>query len=196
MFFGLRICERIVHGVWVACMVLWRLAVQLLSTGVHRADFLGGVQRSISPRLYIFTVCRATSEPARCMSNLRSYLSLAVSRFLALAVREITARSLEEWLMIRCGDTRSTVPCIASQAPLCSALDSGQRWDWLLHVWQMVSARDRLWPCRANQQYRLQLNSLVPAAVSFPDFLPHTLARTRIPRASWDVLSLEELSVS
>ena len=45
--------------------------------------------------------------------------------------------------MIRCGDMRCTVSCIASQALLWSALDSGPRWDCLLHVWQkMVSARD------------------------------------------------------
>ena len=50
----------------------------------------------------------------------------------------------------------------------------------------------RLWYCRANEQYRLQLNSLVPAAVSFPDSSPRTLARTGIPPAGWDVLSLEE----
>ena len=31
-----------------------------------------------------------------------------------------------------------------------------------------------------------------PAAVSFLDSLPHTLARTGIPPAGWDVLSLEE----
>ena len=49
-----------------------------------------------------------------------------------------------------------------------------------------------LWYCRANDQCRLQLNSLVPAAASFPDSLPHTLARTGIPPAGWDVLSLEE----
>ena len=50
----------------------------------------------------------------------------------------------------------------------------------------------RLWYCRANEQYRLQLNSLVPAAVSFPDSSPRTLARTGISPAGWDVLSLEE----
>ena len=44
------------------------------------------------------------------------------------------ARSLEDWLMIRFGDMRCTVLCIASQALLCSALGSGQRWDWLLHA--------------------------------------------------------------
>ena len=37
-------------------------------------------------------------------------------------------------------------------------------------------------------------NSLVQAAVSFPDSLRHTLARTRIPPAGWDVLSLEEFT--
>ena len=46
------------------------------------------------------------------------------------SVREITARSLEEWLMSRCGDVRCTVSFVASQALLCSALVSGQRWEW------------------------------------------------------------------
>ena len=50
----------------------------------------------------------------------------------------------------------------------------------------------RLWSCRANEQYRLQLNSLVPAAVSFPDTRPRTLARAGIPPAGWDMLSPEE----
>ena len=50
----------------------------------------------------------------------------------------------------------------------------------------------RLWTDRANGQYRLQSNSLVPAAVSFPDSLPYTLARAGIPPAGWGVLSLEE----
>ena len=52
----------------------------------------------------------------------------------------------------------------------------------------------RLWYCPAHEQYRLQLNSLVLEAVSFPDSLLHTLARTGIPPAGWDVLSLEEFS--
>ena len=50
----------------------------------------------------------------------------------------------------------------------------------------------RLWYLRANEQHKVQLNSMVPAAVSFPGALPHTLARTGIPPAGWDVLSLEE----
>ena len=54
------------------------------------------------------------------------------------------------------------------------------------------SLMHRLWYCRAIDQYRVQLNSLVPAAVSFPESLPHTLARTGIPPTGWDVLSLEE----
>ena len=36
------------------------------------------------------------------------------------------------------------------------------------------------------------MNSSVPAAVSFPESLPHTLARTGIPLAGWDVLSVAE----
>ena len=107
-----------------------------------------------------------------------------------LSVREIVARSLEEWLMIRCSDMRCTVSCIASQALLVVArlAEDGlcprckEAPENLMH---------RLWSCRANEQYRIQLNSLVPAAVSFPDSLPHTLARTRIPPAAWDVLSLK-----
>ena len=80
-------------------------------------------------------------------------------------------------MMIRCGVMRCVASCIASQVLLCSALGSGQRRNCLLHVWQeMVS------------------NSLVQAAVSFPDSLPHTLARAGIPPSSWDVLSLEEFT--
>ena len=51
---------------------------------------------------------------------------------------------------------------------------------------------NRLWYCGANEHYRLQLNSLVFAAVSFPGSLPRTLPRTGIPPAGWDVLSLED----
>ena len=104
------------------------------------------------------------------------------------SVRERMAPSLEEWSTTRCGDMRCTVSCIASQAFLCSALDSAQRWALLLHVWQtMVSARGarrlRRTSCTAcgpaggNEQYRLQLNLLVPAAVSFSGLLAsHTCA--------------------
>ena len=54
-------------------------------------------------------------------------LSTGVPRVKHCSVREIVARSLEEWLMIRCGDMRCTVSCIASQARLCFVLFSGQR---------------------------------------------------------------------
>ena len=50
----------------------------------------------------------------------------------------------------------------------------------------------RLWYCRANVQYRVHLNSLILAAVSIPEPLPHTLARAGMPPVGWDVLSLEE----
>ena len=50
----------------------------------------------------------------------------------------------------------------------------------------------RLWYCLANEQYRVPLNSLVPAAVNILDSSLHTLARTGIPLAAWDVLSLKE----
>ena len=87
VFFVLRICGRIVHSVWVACMAWWRPAVQLLLTGVPRANFRRGVRPSISPRSKVITVRtlklesskRATSERARWMSSLRSFLRLAVS---------------------------------------------------------------------------------------------------------------------
>ena len=46
--------SRAVLGLRVAW---WRPSVQLPSTGVHRASFRRGVQRSISPRLKVIAVC-------------------------------------------------------------------------------------------------------------------------------------------
>ena len=109
------------------------------------------VQRSISPQLKVIRVCPLKLESSymprvigqagcRICDLFCASLSLVSWHWSA---REITARFLEEWLMIRCGEMRCTVSCIASYALLCSELDSGQRWDCFLHVWQkMVSARD------------------------------------------------------
>ena len=92
VFFDLRICRRIVHSVWVACMVWWRPAVHLLSAGVPRVNSRLEVQCSISSSaeghysvpFEVGEFKHATSERASWMSNLRSFLRLAVSRFMAL----------------------------------------------------------------------------------------------------------------
>ena len=93
------------------------------------------------------------------------------------SAREIMARSLEEWLMMRCGDTHwhwsKTGLFVARLAedgvcPRCKEAPEN-----LMH---------RLWYCRASEQYRSQLNSSVPAAASFPDSSLHTLARAGIRR--------------
>ena len=130
-------------SMWVACMEWWRPVVQLLSTGVPRAISRREVQRSISPRLKDITVYALKLENSgmlrvkgqvgcRICDPFYALLSLVSWH---LSARELTARSPE-------GAMRCTVSCIASQAPLCSALDSGQRWDLLLHAWQKkVSAR-------------------------------------------------------
>ena len=114
------------------------------------------------------------------MSNLRSFLRLAVSRFMA-RVRPRDYGSLTG------GMVDDALSCIASQAHLCSQnllvvaclAEDGicprckEASENLMHRW---------WYCQANKQYRLQLNSLVPAAVSLPDSLPRTLAPDSWPR--------------
>ena len=151
VLFDLRMCGRIVRSAWVASMDWWRPAVQLPSTGVPRVNSRQEVQRSISPQLKVIRVCHLKLESSymprvkgqagcRICDLFCASLSLVSWHWSA---REITARFLEEWLMIRCGVMRCTVSCIASHSLLCSALDSGRRWDCFLHVWQkMVSARD------------------------------------------------------
>ena len=130
----------------------------------------------------------ATSERARWMSNLRSFLRLAVSRFMALVISppdygSLTGGTVDNplWrhalysLMHRqsgpsllCAGQLSkiglVVACLAEDG-LSRCKDAPEN---LMH---------RLWCCWANKQYRLQLNSLVLAAVSFQDSLPHTLPR-------------------
>ena len=179
--------------------------MQLLLTGVPRANFRRGVRPSISPRSKVITVRPLKLESSN-VPRVNGHDGCLVcdhfcglrSRFLALARPRDYGSLTGGNLMMRCGDTRCTVSCIASQAPRCSVLDSGRRRAWLLHVLQtMVSARgarslQRTSCTRANEQYRLQLNSLVPAAVSFPDSLPRTQACAGIPPAGLDVLSLEE----
>ena len=91
--------------------------MQLLSTGVPCANSRRQVQRSVSPRLKVITVCplklESSSMPrveaqvgCRIFDLFCASLSLVSWHW---SVREITARSLEEWLRIRCGEMRCTV---------------------------------------------------------------------------------------
>ena len=83
---------RIVHSVWVACMEWWRPAGQFavdwcapceLSAGGATFNFSSvGGPNSVPFEVGEFK--HATSERASRMSNLRSFLRLAVSRFMAL----------------------------------------------------------------------------------------------------------------
>ena len=140
-----------------------------------------------------------------CMSNLRSFLRLAVSRFLALArprgygllteemVDDVLWRHALCSLMHRqsgpsllCAEQWSKIGLVVARlADVVSCPKCKEAPVDLMH---------RLWTCWANKQYRSRLNSLVPAAASFPDSLPRTLARTGIPPTGLDVLSLEEFT--
>ena len=209
LFFVFRICGRIVHSVWVACMAWWRPAVQLLLTGVPRANFRRGVRPSISPRSKVITVRPLKLESSN-VPRVNGHDGCLVcdhffalrSRFLALARPRDYGSLTGGNLMMRCGDTRCTVSCIASQAPRCSLLDSGRRWAWLLHVWQtMVSARDarclqRTSCTRANEQYRL-LELVGPCRCQFSR--THCLARLRVQesrRQAWRCSPSKSPSVS
>ena len=104
------------------------------------------------------------------------------------SVREITARSLEEW-----SDDpmwRHALYSVMHRQSVPSLLYAGQWSKTGLFVARLAedgicprckeapeNLMHRLWYFRANEQYGVQLNSLVPTAVSFPDSLPHTLAR-------------------
>ena len=212
MFFVLRICGRIVHNVWVACVAWWRPALQLLSTGVPRANFRRGVQRAVSRRVKVITVYPSKLESSNlprvkgqvgCLI-FRSFLRLAVSRFVALArprdygspsggmVDDPRWRHALYSVMHRqsgpsllCAGQWSkmglVVACLAEDGicPRCKEAP-----DNVMH---------HLWYCWANEQYRLQLNFVVPAAASFSGLLASlSLARAGIPPAGWDVFSLEE----
>ena len=131
--------------------------------------------------------------------NLRSFLRLSVSRFLALVRPQdygsLTGGMVDDplWrhalysLMHRqSGPSLLWRWTVVKDGIACCTF--ARRW----YLPEMHGEMHRLWYCRANDQYRVQLNSLVPAAVSFPELLLHTLARTGIPPAGWDVLSVEE----
>ena len=153
------------------------------------------------------------------MSNLRSFLRLAVLRLMAL-VRPRDYGSLTGGMV---GDPMwrhalySVMHHQSGPSLLCAEqwsktglLDARLAEDGICPRCMEApeNLMHRLWFCRANE-----LNSLVPAAVSFPHSAPHTLvgtvelvgpgscqfpgltrtlARTKIPTTGWDVLSLEE----
>ena len=186
-----------VHGMVEACRAIavdWCAPCEL-SAGSATFNF-SSAEGHYSVPFEVGELKHATSEEASWMSNLRSFPRLTVSRFMAL-VRPRAYGSLTGGRHALCSvmhrqsgpsllcagqwsKTGLVVACLAEEGlcPRCKEAPEN-----LMH---------RLWTCWANEQYRLQLNSLVPAAVSFPDSLPHTLARTGIPPAGWDVLSLEE----
>ena len=202
MSFDLRTCGRIVRSAWDACTGWCRPAVQLPSTGVPRVNSRQEVQRSISPVESHYSVSfevgefkHATSEKASWMSNLRSFLRLAVSRFLAL-VRPRDHGSLTGG-MVDDPMWRHALYSLMHRQSDPSLLCAGQGSKTGLFVALLAEGgicprckaapenlMHRLWYCRSNEQYRVQLNSLVPAAVSFPDSLPRTLAHTGIPPVS------------
>ena len=200
------------HGK-IGCLSICELVDASCAVPGLRARDGGGLPcncRSISPLLKVMTVCPLELESSY-MPRVKGKVGCRICDLFCASVslvswhwsvHEIMARSREEWLMTRCGVTRCTVSCIASQTRLCSALDSGQTWGLVVARLAedgicprckeaLENLMHRLWYCPANEQYRVQLNSLVPTAVSFPEPLPHTLARTGIPPAGWDVLSLK-----
>ena len=137
------------------------------------------------------------------MSNLRSCLRPAVSRFMAL-VRPRDYGSLTGGMV---GDPmwRHALYSLMHRQSGPSLLCAGEWSKMGLLVARLAedgicprckeapeNFMHRLWCCQANGQYRVQLNSFFPAVVSFPDSLLHTLGHTGIPPAGWDVLSLEE----
>ena len=211
MSFDLRTCGRTVRSAWVACTGWWRPCRAIAVDWCAPCELsAGGATFNFSPVESHYRVSfevgefrRATCERASWMSNLRSFLRFAVSRFMAL-VRQRDCGSLTEGMVhdpmwrhaLKSVMHRQSGPCL-----LCA----GQWSKTGLFVARLAedgicprckdapeNLMHRLWYCRANEQNRFQLNSLVPAAVSFLDSLPHALARTGIPLAGWDVLSLEE----
>ena len=148
----------------------------------------------------------ATSERARWTSDLRSFLRLAVSRFMAL-VRPRDCGSLTGGMVVDPlwrHALYSVMHCQSGPSLLCA----GQWSKMGLVVARLAedglcprckeapeNLMHRLWSCRANEQYRSQLNSLVVAAVGFPDSLTHTLARAGIPPAGWTLPGRVQVSV-
>ena len=132
----------------------------------------------------------ATSERAR-WSNLRPFLRVAALVFMALVrprdYGSLTGGMVDDLLW------RHALYSVMHRQSGPSLLCAGQRSKMGLVVARLAedglcprckeapeNLLHRLWSCRANEQYRLQLNSLVPAAVSFPDTRPRTLARAGI----------------
>ena len=155
---------------------------------------------NFSPVWKVSTVCHLKLESSSMprvkgqvgCQILRSFLRLAVSRFLALVRPQdygsLTGGMVDDPLW------RHALYSLMHRQSGPSLLCAGQ-WS-KMGLLVALLAEDgicprckeapenlmhRLWYCRAIDQYRVQLNSLVPAAVSFPESLLHTLARTGIP---------------
>ena len=193
-----------VHGMVEACRAIavnWCAPCEL---SAESATFnFSPVESHYSVPFEVGEFVHATCERASWMSNLRSFLRLAVSRFMSL-VRPRDHGSLTGG-MVDDPMWRHALCSVMHRQSGPSLLCAGQ-WSKMGLAFACLAEdglcprckeapenlMHRLWSWWANEQYRVQLNSLVPAAVSFPDSLAHTLARTGIPRAGWDVLSLEE----
>ena len=199
-------CLGCVHGMVEACRAIavdWCAPCEPSTRG---ATFIfSSAEGHYSVPFEVGEFKHATSERARWMSDLRSFLRLAVSRFMAL-VRPRDYGSLNGGLV---DDPlwRHVLYSLMHRQSGPSLLCAGEWSKMGLVVARLADGglcprrkeapenlMHRLWYCRANEQFRVQLNSLVPAAVSFPDSLPHTLARTLTPPAAWDVLSRSSVS--
>ena len=197
-------CLGCVHGVVEACRAIavdWCAPCEL-SAGGATFNF-SSVEGHYSVPFEVGEFKHATRERASLMSNLRSFPRFAVSRFMALFrprdYGSLTAGMVDDPMW------RHALKSVMHHQSDPSLLCAGQWSKTGLFVARLAedgicprckeapeNLMHRLWYCRANEQCRLQLNSLVRATVSFPDSLPHTLARTGIPLAGWDALSLEE----
>ena len=186
-------CLGCVHGMVEACRAIavdWCAPCEL-SAGGATFNF-SSVEGHYSVSFEVVEFKRATSERTSWMSNLLFfYASFSLVSWHLVRPRDygsLTGRMVDVPLW------RHALYSVMHRQSGPALLFAGQWSETGLFVEGLAedgicprckkaprNLMHRLWSCRENEQYRLQLSSLVLAAVSFPDSRPHTLARTGNP---------------
>ena len=202
-------CLGCAHGMVEACRAIavdWCAPCEL---SAETATFnFSSVEGHYSAPFEVGEFKRATSERARWMSNLRSFLRQAVSRFLALArprdYGSLTGGMVDDplWRHALCSlmhrQSGPSLLCVGQWSKM--GLVVARLADDGLCLRCKEAAEDlmhRLWTCLAIGQYRLQLNSLV---LQLPVFQTPCFAHLRAQESRWQVprrvqVSLELLVV-
>ena len=164
-------CPGCVHGMVEGCHAIAVDGCAPCELSVGGAPFnFSPVESHYSVPFEVGEFKHATSERARRRSNLRSFLRLAVSRFMAL----VRPRGYGSLTGGRSDDPmwRHALYSVMHRLSVPSLLCAGQWSKTGLFVARLTedgicprckeapeNLMHRLWYCRANEQYRVQLNS-------------------------------------